>query len=656
MKRLYKICIVIPAILLAGCRDMLELPVKNKIPGSALFADPEGVKQYMANIYAMLPIEDFNYMRDGFNGWIGENMVSAMFTEEATHSEYQSHLTSSDFGWKIYNPTTKTYREFGPAYSLIRTINILEAEIPGLKITEAEHDVLVGEAAFAKAFTYMALAMRYGGVPIIEDVQIWEGDIEKLKVPRSTEKATWDYVMGLFDIAADNLPLSWDGDQRRATRYVALAYKTRAALHAASIAKFGDRISLAGEAVTQGLVGIPAEYADTYYEQCIVAADEIINSGRFALFGESKANLHYDGNWNKESDWRHVAENYRLLFAKPNDSEALKENMFIKGYTHQGQGHSYEIYYGPNQTANGWPHPGRMNPNLELMDAYESYAAPGSSSVLITSDAADDADDYGGFRATKNYKKYDTPYGIFEEHKKDARLWGSVILPGTQWKGTTIVIQAGYIDPSGTPVIFSGNPFEKDGKTYYVFGAANNTEYSGFDVAGGNHTRTGASFKKFLDEENPVVYGYRNGLNDWVDMRFAEVLLNYAEAVVECGSTQQGSAATAANALNRVRKRAGHNTDIALTPENVQRERLVELAFENRRFWDMMRRREYHTLRVNHEYHALLPVLDLREATPKYIFIRSKIQRIAPFTFWERMYYHAIPGTADNGLIQNPQY
>lgn len=643
MKFNIKICTIIFLILLSGCEDMLELPVKNKVPGSALFSNPEGVKQYMANIYAMLPIEDYNYMRDGFNGWIGESMAPAMFTDEATHSEYQNHLTSNDFLW------------WRPAYELIRTINILEAEIPQLEITPDENNALIGEVAFTKAFAYMGLAMRYGGVPIINEIQEWDGDIEKLKVPRSTEKETWDYILEQFDIAAANLPSSWEGRQRRATKYAALAYKTRAALHAASIAKFGNLISLTGEAVEKGLVGIPEQYADIYYEQCIIAADEIMKSPQFGLHGENKVEL-YDGSWSKKEDWHNVAENYRLLFAKPNSDEALKENIFIKGYTHLGKGHSYEVYYGPNQTANGWPHPGRMNPNLELMDAYESYADPGKSATMITSNAQNDAYDYSGYNQNKDYKKYDTPYGIFEEYKKDARLWGTAILPGTKWKGKTIVIQAGYIAPNGKPSIYTGNPTTIDDKKYYVFGAENNTDYSGFDVAGGNHTRTGASFKKFLDEDNPVRYGYLNSLNSWVDMRFAEVLLNYAEAVVEFPSTQYGSVTTATTALNRIRKRAGHSTDIRLSSENVQRERLVELAFENRRFWDMMRRREYHTLRVNHEYHALLPILDLRETEPKYIFVRSKIQRLVPFTFQERLYYRAIPETTTNGLIQNPQY
>ncbi len=52
------------------------------------------------------------------------------------------------------------------------------------------------------------------------------------------------------------------------------------------------------------------------------------------------------------------------------------------------------------------------------------------------------------------------------------------------------------------------------------------------------------------------------------------------------------------------------------------RERTVELAFENKRMWDLMRRREFHQEFNNRSKHALLPVLDLREDPVKYIFIR----------------------------------
>lgn len=79
---------------------------------------------------------------------------------------------------------------------------------------------------------------RYGGVPLVKELQEYEGDVEILKVPRSTEKESWDYVLELFDKAIENLPQSWSDNQRRATVWAAYAYKSRAALHAASIAKY----------------------------------------------------------------------------------------------------------------------------------------------------------------------------------------------------------------------------------------------------------------------------------------------------------------------------------------------------------------------------------------------------------------------------------
>lgn len=638
MNNIIKASLMAATLFLCGCSDFLDLKPKDKLDADALFSEPEGVELYMANLYSQLPIEDFNFLRGGFNDYVGENMCAAMFTEEATHSEYQAHLNSSNFLW------------WEDAYKLLRDVNNLADVIPTLNVMDDQRKAMIGEVAFIKGYIYYALAKRYGGVPIIDNLQKWEGDVEALKVPRSTEKETWDHALYQLDIAAENLPTRWETSTRRATKWVAYALKSRVALHAASIAKFGSRAPLSGVAVDMNLVGLTSDLAQGYYEAAIKAAAAVMDSHQFSLYKPSPA------------DAAEAAENYREMFEDP--SRAPEEAIFIKGYTKESPdgtmygifGHNYNIYYGPSQLANGWPHPGRMNPNLELVDAYESYSNPGVSAPIVTSDAPNDLTDYSGYSPTKRYRKFDTPYAIFEG--KDARLWGTVILPGTQWKNTTINIQAGYIKPDGTACIYSGNPFNNpnDGKTYYVFGGPNKTDYSGFDTEGGNYTRTGFSFKKFLDQRIDVVYGYGKGITDYIDIRYAEVLLNYAEAVVESGYTADGARDRAKKALNDIRRRAAHTTDIELTPENVQRERLVELAFENKHFWDLYRRREYHTLCNASTMHALLPVVDLRENPPKYIFIRADIQRVARFTFLERMYYHAIPGTTANGLIQNPQY
>jgi hypothetical protein len=157
-----------------------------------------------------------------------------------------------------------------------------------------------------------------------------------------------------------------------------------------------------------------------------------------------------------------------------------------------------------------------------------------------------------------------------------------------------------------------------------------------------------------MNQNNPIVPGWNQSTSDFIDFRYAEVLLNYAEAVAESGT---GDVARATEALNATRRRAGHTSDIALTPENVQRERRVELAFENKRFWDLIRRREFHTEFNNRFMHSILPLQDLR-ALPatKYIFVRVNLPNSNPKTFEPKAYYRFIPGIATNGLVQNPQY
>ncbi|WP_341836012.1 RagB/SusD family nutrient uptake outer membrane protein [Chitinophaga pollutisoli] len=630
MQTFPKILTCLLAVMLFSCKSVLDLKPTDKILAEDLFGDPEGVKLYMANLYYQLPMEDFAYFRAGFNQNGGDpnngGFAPAMVTDEAVHSEFGDFVGDGDFHW------------WDQGYKLIRDVNLLADAIPTLQIIEADKKKLTGESAFIKAFAYFALAKRYGGVPLIKQTQQYTGDVESLKVPRSTEKATWDYVMELCDQAIDNLEPG-DGKSRRVTKYTAAALKSRAALHAASVAKFWSRAPMSGPAVTDKLVGMTAGDAAAYYTACIQASELIINSGAFALYGANPASP------------EEAAENYRMLFANPNGGD--KETILIKGFTLPGNltGHNYDIWYQPAQSANGWPHPGRMNPTLDLVDLYERYDNPGQSAPVVTTTEGD-INDYGGFNAGLHYIQYDSPNDIFKG--KDARLWGTAILPGTPWKGTPIIIQAGYVLPNGQAVVRTKAETTINGTTYYTYGAANTSQYSGFDSYGGNNTRTGFSFKKFMNHAAPVMAGWNQSTTDYIEFRYAEVLLNYAEAVVESGT---GNAAEAAKALNDIRRRAGHTTAIPLTVANVQRERRVELAFENKRFWDLIRRREFHTEFNNRLLHSILPLQDLR-ALPatKYIFVRVVVPNSNPKTFPERSYYRYIPGIAGNGLVNNPQY
>ena len=51
---------------------------------------------------------------------------------------------------------------------------------------------------------------------------------------------------------------------------------------------------------------------------------------------------------------------------------------------------------------------------------------------------------------------------------------------------------------------------------------------------------------------------------------------------------------------------------------------------------------------------SLVPFLDLRGETPKYIFVRMDAPGVNKHSFDYSWYYQDIPGTGSNGLVQNP--
>ncbi len=623
----------IAAIIIAasGCKDVLDLQPQDKLPVESVFSSPAGVKLYMANLYYQLPTEDFLFFNAGFNqnqsGPNNGGQTRAQSTDEAVHSEAGGLNNGPNGGSSADN-----YWIAG--YALIRDVNLLIDAIPTLNILQAEKDKLAGEAAFVRAFAYFGIAIRYGGVPLIKSSQQYSGDAESLKVQRSTEKETYDYILSELDVAISKLPVSWGGE-RRATKWVAYALKSRAALHAASLAKFWNKAPLAGTAVDLKYVGMNASDAAGYYNACIQASDAIMSSGSFSLYQPNPASPAV------------AAENYRKMFQDPNI--AGSEAIFIKGHSIPGdrRGHNYDIWFTPAQLANGWPHPGRMNPTLDLVDMYEDYTNPGQSAPIVTTTDGD-LTNYNGYSASKTYLRYDNPTDPFVN--KDARMHATVVVPGSTMKGVKIVIQAGYIEPNGTARIRTGGSIVVNGVTYYNYGGPTTNDYSGFDGFGGNNTKTGFSFRKFI-QDAPVSPGWNQSTSDWMEFRYAEILLNYAEAVVESGA---GDPVKAAKAINDIRKRAGHTTTVPLNIVNVMRERTVELSFENKRWWDLIRRRERHEIFNAQISHALLPVLDLRVSPAKYIFIRANVNNMSARTFLIRDYYLSIPGVAASGVIQNP--
>ena len=115
-------------------------------------------------------------------------------------------------------------------------------------------------------------------------------------------------------------------------------------------------------------------------------------------------------------------------------------------------------------------------------------------------------------------------------------------------------------------------------------------------------TLTGYYLKKYVDGTTSLKAGNTSKRNHvWTYFRYGEVLLNYAEAMVEGYGdfnykNPPALPLSAMEAVNLIRKRKEVNMpdfDSGMTvtqfKEKLRNERMVELAFENHRFWDIRR-------------------------------------------------------------------
>lgn len=645
---------------LSGCNAFLELEPLDKVSPEQLLETEGGVKALLANIYTMIPMEDFNYRpNNGFNqrGYDGVNETTnlAFLTDEATRSD-----GGVGIGYEGFN-----YWPYGD----IRQVNIFMQNVEKAKeagtISVADADRMTGEAHFARAYMYYGLVKRYGGVPLIDKVQdddYADGGPGAVAVPRSTELDTWKFVLNECTLVAATLPDATSGsDLYRVTKWAAYALKSRVALHAASVAKYWNLAPLAGEAVTQKLVGgMTSADADAFYKECIEASKFLIENSGKSLYKPAPATV------------KEAASNFQALFLNDQNEEVIFSKAYLNGTTNTNQGHSYAQFNILPQVNPGALKYGRFNPMLEIVDLFEDYTDDGtgkSAKIVTRTDGNEDAY-IPNFHNMNNasvvntlmsvpFVKYNDLYEPFAN--KDARLLASVVVPGSSYAGTEIIIQGGFIKDNNSYVAYSNESTQKNGTTYYALGAEGETMFSGFNnVNSGedaNWTATGFGVRKYMPEGESMSPDRLSSTTSYIDMRLAEVYLNYAEAVVENGSGF-GDKELAENYLNALRRRAGHTDRISLTLESVLKERRVEMAFEGKRFWDMNRRREFHTEFSNNRIRkALVPMLDLRGAEPKYVFARVNYfgdETRGGRTFQNINYYRGIPNIATNGLVQNP--
>ena len=578
--------------------DYLDVPPINIIQDDAIFNSESGITSYMTTLYYDLPIEDFRYTQQGFNvSGKGQGRLPNVSGEAMCSSSDDISTIGDGTWWGCWD------------YGKIRRVNYFLKNFPAYK-SNFQNTVLadawMGEAHFIRAYCYFAMVKRYGGVPILREPQEYVGDIESLKVPRDTEKDCYDFIAEDLDEAFRLLP---DNEEilgkGRATKYAALALKSRAMLYAGSIARYGT-VDL------NGLVGIDKALANDYFELAYKAVKELEKSKKFSL---------YRKNSDKE-------KNFAELFL----AEDSPENIFCKYFQRNVNAHGWDVYFVPYQyRGNGFS--SNMNPTLEFVEMFEHKDGTPANFAE---------------RAKDTY--FDDPSELFQN--MDARFGGSIIYPNAIFKGEPCSIQKGLIIEDGSKKENATNYEEavytaNDGQVYHIVGKSGSGNYSG--------NMTGFFMRKYLNENMPqseVIENYSE--QHWIEFRYAEALLNGAEAAVEMGQHLDDALLW----INDIRSRA----DIKqlslsdLTVDKVRHERRIELAFENHTYWDLRRWRIADKEIETKQYTGLCPYFDINKQ--KYIFEEVAANKYY-YTFDVKMYYERIPDgeiAKNEKLKQNPYY
>lgn len=451
------------------------------------------VKQFVTSIYGYLP-SDFCNTHGA--------MLDAT-TDDAIHVYESSAIQRIVNG--IWSANYTVDDKFAYYYNAIHDANYYLTTLSGLTFDTWEngddyqdwmqnYDNYQYQVRFLRAYFYFELVRRYQNVPLITKPL---SQTEANQIEPSSAQEVLKFIINECTEIAPKLPIKStsiaQAENGRATRAMAMALKSRAALYAAS-----------------PLYNTNGDNAK-WTEAAKASHDIIASAGELGLGLDTYANLFKSKNYNSKE----------VILCRPTGtSKTFEQANYPMGVT------------GGNTTT---------CPTENLASAFE-------------------------MKDGRAFDWNDPTMKANQYKDRDPRFYLTIVHNGMLW-------------PAKKAVDISE-------------GGANGLPLT-------NATTTGYYLRKYVDNSISFEAGSTTAAthHNWILFRYAEVLLNYAEAMIHVNGNCDYKDATytmsAREALNAVRKRAGIPEVAACSQDEflmrVKHERRVEMAFEGQRFWDLRR-------------------------------------------------------------------
>jgi hypothetical protein len=650
-------------VLFSSCSDYLSVDqyFMNMTQLDSIFQRKEMVDQYIRGAASYLPNEGnlWTNSPNPFQGASDENFTS---WNDGRHAAIRYLLDE-------ITPFSTDYNNYPAYYQGIRKANVVMArigEVPDL--SDVDRRDYMGRCYFLRGYYMYMLLLQYGPTPIVPDEAIdVSSDVETISLERATYDEVVDYVCQNMEKAYEYL---WDtrdasADMNIPTKSVALAVMSRLLLYAASPWYNGNQFYNDWTRKSDGAHFINQQADNTKWGKAAVMAKRLIDLNKYKLYTSPKesdtpalpvsvANNVGDAAFPDGVKVIDIDPFRSFSYLFNGEVPRLLNDEIIYSCTPATSGDSPLWIAAPFQLGGG----NGLNLTQDCVDAFymkdgydinESssdypYPQPGTTSSYS-------AIGNSGSTSFSGYQLRPNTAGMYND--REIRFYATVGFCHRFWPGSSYT--------------GSDEALKDVEVTYYADGtAAPNQNYPE------DFNRTGYTCVKYIHSEDNLKASVRT--KSFPIFRYAEILLNYAEALNELNANytdeetgitvQSRDADEILHAFNQIRWRAGL-PGLTTLPDQftmrnlIKRERQLEFMCEGRRYHDLRRWGQDAMDAYSKPIRGMnvSAKLSVRKDFYTITTLTSVYPRLARRSFSYKNYFCPIPKTALNKnskLVQNP--
>ncbi|SKC83781.1 RagB/SusD family nutrient uptake outer membrane protein [Ohtaekwangia koreensis] len=561
-----------------SCNDYLDVVPDNVTTLDNAFSLKNEAEKYLFTCYSYIP-------KNG-DGWFNIGIMAGdeIWLPQTDRTYWNPAFRIAQGNQNSNSPLLDAWRgyQFGASggsdkrlFAGLRSCNIFLENVrnPG-KVPDLTLDMRtrwIGEVEFLKAYYHYYMLRMYGPIPIIDANVSLDADVQASYVYRRPVDECVNYISALLDSSIAKLPDVVENDLQemgRVTKPIALALKAKLWVMAAS-PLFNGNSDFAGFTGTEGELLFNPVYDPTKWQKAKEACKAAIDAAE----GVGHKLHEYTNDPFGLADTTKIQLSVRQAVTEPWNTEVVWGN----SNSYFWNSNMCQILLTGTKAQNRLPTPGVWEAPLKIAKMFYT-----SNGVPIEEDVTFNFTEYEQLRkATKN-ESYNIKTGYITARlnfDRENRFYADLGFDGGIWYkkdarsvDTAFYAQTKWADLGGAPSTLSWNE-----TGYYIKKLVN--------------------WEMVFSDNDGTTYGQY----PWPEIRLADLYLLYAEALneVEPASTE------AIVYLDKIRARAGlagvveswtnyssNATKFATQDglrEIIHRERLIELAFEGHRFWDLRR-------------------------------------------------------------------